>query len=459
MSPFRRTLLRRALDTGAALGRTGLAALLAATLTVTLGAATAAPAAAVENPPTPRDFTGYGFDQCLAPTQAAMDRWLNYSPFLAVGIYISGDSRGCRNQPNLTPAWIATQLRKGWRLLPITLGPQASCHPGFPRYDDDETINPRPGRSKKYYQARKQGEAEADKAVATALELGIVAGSTLWYDLEGFDIGNTDCRESALWFLSGWTWRIGQLGYVSGVYSSAGSGLNALDDARVMRPDVFHIPERIWIARWDGIPNTSTSYLRADGWLPGNRMKQYQGGHDEVWGGVRINIDRNYLDLGKGSVAAPEKHCNGTHVDYWVYDPLEPGIDKPTKVKALQCLLKERAGYAGPVDGIFGAKLTAAVNAWQEAHDQPVAAYWSRKSWMSLLADGPTPVLKVGSAGRAVRRLQRALNASDHVQLGVKGVFDAKTDAAVRLWQRKAGVDVTGVISSRQWLALQAGRR
>ena len=33
---------------------------------------------------------------------------------------------------------------------------------------------------------------------------------------------------------------------------------------------------------------------------PGGRMKQFQGGHDETWGGVTINIDRNYLDLGSG---------------------------------------------------------------------------------------------------------------------------------------------------------------
>src|SRR4051794_1397478 len=59
---------------------------------------------------TPRNFTGYGFDQCLAPTQAAMDAWLTSSPFWAVGIYISGDSRACRNQPNLTPTWVRTQL-------------------------------------------------------------------------------------------------------------------------------------------------------------------------------------------------------------------------------------------------------------------------------------------------------------------------------------------------------------
>ena len=100
--------------------------------------------------PRPGNFTGYGFDQCLAPTQAKMNSWLQHSPFLAVGIYISGDSRACRHQPNLTPRWIATQLSKGWRLLPITLGPQASCQPRFPRYRDDFKISPAPGGANRY---------------------------------------------------------------------------------------------------------------------------------------------------------------------------------------------------------------------------------------------------------------------------------------------------------------------
>src|SRR6478609_371153 len=113
-------------------------------------------------------FTGYGFDQCHAPDQRSMNKWMTYSPFLAVGIYISGNSRACRDQPNLTPAWISTQLAKGWRLLPITLGPQASCQPRFPRYDDDPTIIPKPGKDKSYAKARNQGSAEADKAVAAA---------------------------------------------------------------------------------------------------------------------------------------------------------------------------------------------------------------------------------------------------------------------------------------------------
>ena len=35
-----------------------------------------------------------------------MNRWLKTSPFFAAGIYISGTSRACRDQPNLTPEWV-----------------------------------------------------------------------------------------------------------------------------------------------------------------------------------------------------------------------------------------------------------------------------------------------------------------------------------------------------------------
>ena len=69
-------------------------------------------------------------------------------------------------------------------------------------------------------------------------------------------------------------------------------------------PRPFTLPDRIWVARWDGAPNTSTTYIPEDGWRPGGRMKQYLGGHNETWGGVTINIDSNYIDLGAGLPAA-----------------------------------------------------------------------------------------------------------------------------------------------------------
>jgi Domain of unknown function (DUF1906) len=273
-----------------------LAILAGITTSVPAGSAATAAPTVPDNVVTPGNFLGFGFDQCLAPSQKSMNAWLDNSPYLAIGIYISGASRACRQQPNLTPTWISTQLRKGWRLLPITLGPQAPCNRRFPRYGKDPTIRTHPGKNATYSRARKQGANQAESAVKAAQKLGIVKGSTLWYDLEGFDQTNVRCRTASLAFLSGWTRGIHALHYVSGVYSSAGSGIWALDQARINTPKLYQLPDRIWIARWDGKANTSTSYISPDGWVPGNRMKQYLGGHNETWGGVTINIDTNCAD-------------------------------------------------------------------------------------------------------------------------------------------------------------------
>jgi peptidoglycan hydrolase-like protein with peptidoglycan-binding domain len=414
--------------------------------------------AATGNVVTPGNFRGYGFDQCLAPTQRAMDTWLKHSPFLAVGIYISGASRACRDQPNLTPPWITTQLKNGWRLLPITLGPQAPCNPRFPRYGHDHVIDNDPGSGGKYSKARRQGAAEAGKAVTAAGKLGLAEGSTLWYDLEGFDQTNVRCRKASLAFLSGWTKGLHGLHFVSGVYSSAASGIWALDQARINDPTAYHLPDRIWIARWDGEANTSTPYISDDGWRPGNRMKQYLGGHDETWGGVRINIDRNFLNLGKPGARA-ETHCAGVDVDLADYRRVHAGSDTVV-VKALQCLLYEQKVYAGKVTGTFSAKTLTAVQSWQQAHGLTVRSFFSRRGWMTLLATGPQPVLKRGSTGPGVRRVQRALNAAaTGTDLTVGGVFNEGTDRALRAWEKSVGIAPEGVANPKAWAALASGTR
>ena len=327
--------------------------------------------AADPNPVTPGDFTGYGFDQCLTPEQYKMNAWLRVVPVPGRRhLHLRQEPRLPRPaQPHAGVGEHAAA--KGWRLLPITLGPQADCLDRFPRYGDDPTIIPTPGKNGRYSQARKQGSAEATTAVAEATRLGIVPGSTLWYDLEGFNVNNTTCRESALWFLSGWTTQIRRLGYVSGVYSSVGSGIKMLDDARVQRPGVFTLPDRIWLARWDGVANTSSDYILEDGWRPGGRMKQYKGGHDERWGGVKINIDSNFLELGNGLVAPAEVHCDGTRVNFKDYPRLAPPKSgkRPGKrmVTALKCLLREQGLYSGKLKGEYTPRLVEAIRAWKAA--------------------------------------------------------------------------------------------
>jgi peptidoglycan hydrolase-like protein with peptidoglycan-binding domain len=435
--------------------------LAAAALTLLGGAcvATSAPADSVTaNVATPGAFHGYGFDQCLAPSQQAMNVWLRQSPYLAVGIYISGASRACRVQPHLTPTWVTTQLRNGWKLLPITLGPQASCNARFPRYGHDVRINADPGANDRYAKARRQGAAEADKTVAAAKALGLSPGSTMWYDLEGFDAGQRGCRYSAMAFLSAWTRELHALHYVSGVYSSAGSGIWMLDQARVKTPTAYHLPDQIWIARWDGQANTSTTYISDAGWQPGGRMKQYVGGHDERYGGVTINIDRDYLSLGTPKAPA-ESHCGGVTVDFADYPRLTDASD-PALVKALQCLLTEQKAYAGRLTGRLGRATLTSMNVWQKAHDLRVLPSWNRRAWMTLLATGRQPVLKFGSTGRAVRDLQRTLNATTSgTDLPVTGIFASRTDAALRTWQHAVSRRVSGVANPGTWAALAGGQR
>jgi hypothetical protein len=457
------SVLRRSLIGALA---TAVAGALAVTLLVGLhpGGAGQATTVASTNPVTPGNFTGYGFDQCQAPAQSAMDTWLANSPYLAVGVYISGDSRGCRTQTYLNATWVTTQLAHGWHLLPITLGPQASCNPRFPRYGNDPTIKPNPGTNGLYGAATTQGTAEATKTVAAAQALGLVRGSTMYYDLEAFTYANTDCRESALHFLSAWTQQLHRLGYLSGVYSSGSSGVKALDQARLTRPGTYTMPDQLWIADWDQQAGTTSAYVSSTGWMPSARVKQYNGGHNEKYAGVNINIDNDFVDVGTGTTAPPERQsCGSTSIDLATYPNVHlSGANKPTvgTVKTLKCLLKGQGLFTGKVRRGLGAGFVAAVHAFQARHHWQQTSTFAKRAWVALLSAGPHVTVKYGSGSDDVRALQRALNASNNkVRLPVTGVFAAMTATDLKAYQQKVGLPATGVASTTTWVALAAGRK
>ena len=455
---------RRTLVPSLALGLLAIALTVAATLQASqrgdAGAGTE-PAPQIEqvaggNRVTPRNFTGFGFDQCLAPSQSAMDAWLRSSPYWAVGIYISGKSRGCRYQPNLTPAWIRTQLANRWRLLPITLGPQASCSSRFPRYGNDPTISSDP--SSNYARARAMGRAEANDAVGVAKGLGINPGSTLWYDLEAFDTRQTRCRESALRFVSAWTNRLHRLGYVSGYYSSAASGIRMVDDVRVNRPK-FRLPDRIWIADWDRNANVESKWIRSDGWKPGNRMKQYRGDFTERHGGVSIAIDANFLDLGRGSKPGGPgpSFCGGMNMNVKRWPVLRAGASS-TAVKRLQCLLSRQGFYGGDLTGSMDSATVSAVRAMRRDRGMAVRSVAGKGVWLSLHTTGGSYLMKYGAASEAVRRLQRGLNGVFPGSIKVTGTFEGSTTNLVKRYQERVGMARTGVVTPEVWKKLKAGR-
>jgi peptidoglycan hydrolase-like protein with peptidoglycan-binding domain len=81
-----------------------------------------------------------------------------------------------------------------------------------------------------------------------------------------------------------------------------------------------------------------------------------------------------------------------------------------------------------------------------------------RRTWVVLLSAGSRPLLKYGSAGDAVRRLQRALAAAGSPGVSGTGVFEEHTRAAVVRYQRDHDLPATGVVSADVWRLLQAGR-
>ena len=453
---MRPSTIRRETPSSPKSTRRGWRGLVVAATAAVLAATVPAPAQA-DNPVTPGNFTGYALDQCVAPTQGAMDAWLNNSVFFGVGIYISGDSRACTYQPNLTPTWVAKQLNAGWRLLPITLGPQASCTTRE-RYLRQVRINP--SSADGYLAARLQGQKEADKAIAAAKALGIPVGSTLFYDIEAWDTRKSaDCNRSAMFFLTSWTKRLKDLHWVSGIYSSAASGMKLIDDARVTPNDGYWDPDRIWVADWNGKPDLYSTFIRSDGWMPHSRVHQYRGGHNETWGGVTINIDSNFMSQGTGSASPAEPvHCGGVNLDFPTYGSLAPGAWNVDQIKALQCRLKEKGFFPGVINGKYDQATTNAVRAYQTRRGLPVGNGWSHQAWVSLLVDDDTSkTQKYGSATVAVRRVQRALNAAASYKLAVNGVMSWASVNAVKDYQRRVGLSQTGVVNPATWAKLVKG--
>lgn len=231
-------------------------------------------------------YGGRGFDTCTAPSRDAMRGWLR-SSYRVVGIYIGGLNRAC-GDGNLDKRWVRKNAKDGWRYTPIYVGRQAPCA----NQSDLGVI-----RSEHIAQ---QGIRAAEDAVDKAKKFGLYAGTTIYNDMEGYS-GGTTCRKTVLKFLSAWSKRLHELGYLSGVYSSASSGIKHL--AKEYHSSDYVRPDAIWTARWDGDGTVwDEDYVPDNYWSKYQRLKQHRGPHTESWGGYSIEIDSNTIE---GPLASP----------------------------------------------------------------------------------------------------------------------------------------------------------
>lgn len=225
-----------------------------------------------------------GFDTCTAPSLNAMKAWK--AKYSAIGVYIGGQNMAC-DYGNLSAAWVKSVHALGWSLMPLYVGLQAPCN----SFQKISTKTP-----------ATQGAQAADTAIGDAASFGLGKGSPIYFDMESYNNANASCKSTVLQFLDAWTKEIHAKGYVSGVYSSASTGITDLATTTTVSGHALNQPDALWFALWDKKNNLAgTPYLASAKWAA-DRVKQYQGNQNVKVGSYTLNIDADWVG---GAVSGP----------------------------------------------------------------------------------------------------------------------------------------------------------
>jgi hypothetical protein len=202
--------------------------------------------------------------------------------YSVAAIYIGGQEMGC-DYGNLSKSWVQSAESMGWSLMPTFVGLQAPCN----TFSDEIKAS----------QAAAEGQQAASQAVADAASFGLSPGTPIYYDMEAYNEKKASCVTAVLTFLSAWDKQMQTSGYVSGVYSSAGSGVINLQTTANVGGHPLVEPQAIWFALWDNAVNlTGSPYMSPAVWTAAARSKQYAGPRVVKIGGYSLDIDSDLVD-------------------------------------------------------------------------------------------------------------------------------------------------------------------
>jgi peptidoglycan hydrolase-like protein with peptidoglycan-binding domain len=147
--------------------------------------------------------------------------------------------------------------------------------------------------------------------------------------------------------------------------------------------------------------------------------------------------------------------------------------DKGEKVRDLQVRLRDLDWYAGTISGKYASSTVKGVKGFQDKRGLKKTGSVDAVTWKQLTKRTKTPtkdekhnvlrpgkaLYKKGSSGDRVRDLQARLKQIGWFSGSVTGTYGSATASAVRGFQGKRGIPVTGEVDARTWARLTAMTR
>ncbi|MFN7134555.1 MAG: peptidoglycan-binding domain-containing protein, partial [Myxococcales bacterium] len=138
---------------------------------------------------------------------------------------------------------------------------------------------------------------------------------------------------------------------------------------------------------------------------------------------------------------------------------LKRGDEKPA-VARLQEALQLVGHLKPPFEGRFDARTADAVTAFQQARGLPATGAYDAatrdalREAVAAAAVKTGPALSKGLRGEAVATLERKLKRKGLLEGPADGVFDGRTERAVKAFERQQGWKEDGVVGRRLWRTL-----
>ncbi|MET0606497.1 MAG: peptidoglycan-binding protein [Beijerinckiaceae bacterium] len=129
--------------------------------------------------------------------------------------------------------------------------------------------------------------------------------------------------------------------------------------------------------------------------------------------------------------------------------------DSGDDVKRLQRVFARQKVLApDDVDGAFGPKTEQVAKDFQQSNGLAVDGVVGPITWSHVHPyREASPTLQAGSLGPLFAMLQGVLKTGFGYAGAIDGVYGPATEAAVRLHQTNSGLNVTGVVDERTWMA------